>query len=381
MSAPLIVTDMEKKRKTIVFKHDFPVDVSLVPFIKYSHFSRKKNDKSNEKSTKQQQKNIIIGGKNSNGDAFYELFVDDNDSNSINYESFKKYYNKIFANLKWIGLDGARGTHSYLVQNNKYIVVFKFDQRYNVYDMENDKWMLKQDEKKFKHEINRSVLINDEIIVGSYEHALCFYFIGNDHITNPILIHKYTLKTQHVSFYGHGMCIIDFIKQESSQDKLYQTYKLKIILFGGIHNKDFLSSFLYLDVLLSYQDNKVLSLSINENLIDKKKIKLININQNTINNKRYFHFGFECVFNSKNEPIIIIIGGWDGYNDTIKKDINLFNCVTNELTRYQKVNPLYLVLLYCVLQEINSCVFFCLSIIVILYHRHCRLIVNVTLLS
>ena len=96
------------------------------PFIKYSYFCTKKNAKKNEKSTKQQQKNIIIGGfdRFCDGDGFYELFLDDNDSNSINYKSFKNYYNKTFANLKFIGLDNARNTHSYLVQNNKYIVVF-----------------------------------------------------------------------------------------------------------------------------------------------------------------------------------------------------------------------------------------------------------------
>ena len=73
MSAPLTVRDMEKKRKTIVFKLDFPVDVSYVLFTKYSHFCRMKNNKKNEKSRKQQQKNIIIGGYESNGDGFYEL--------------------------------------------------------------------------------------------------------------------------------------------------------------------------------------------------------------------------------------------------------------------------------------------------------------------
>lgn len=34
-------------------------------------------------------------------------------------------------------------------------------------------------------------------------------------------------------------------------------------------------------------------------------------------------FGFECIFNCKNEPIIVIIGG---YNDCAK-NIHLFNCV------------------------------------------------------
>ena len=102
---------MSNKPSSHVFKHDFPIDVSFVPFIKYSHFSRKKNDKKNEKSTKQQQKNIIIGGIWGNDDGFYELFVDDNDSNSINYKSFKNCCDKISANLKLIGLDNAMFTH------------------------------------------------------------------------------------------------------------------------------------------------------------------------------------------------------------------------------------------------------------------------------
>ena len=87
---------MSNKPSSRVFKDDFPVNVSHVSFIKYSHFSGKKNDKKNEKSTKQEQKHIIMGG-----DAFYQLFLDDDDSNSINYKSFKNYYNKIFG-LDWI---------------------------------------------------------------------------------------------------------------------------------------------------------------------------------------------------------------------------------------------------------------------------------------
>ena len=126
---------MSNKPSSHVFKHDFPRDVRGVPFVKYSHFWRKKNNKTNEKSIKQQQKYIIIGGCRSNGDGFYQLFLDDTDSNSINYKSFKNFYHKIFANLKFIGLNNADNTQSYLVQNNKYIVVFGgYDECYNVYD-------------------------------------------------------------------------------------------------------------------------------------------------------------------------------------------------------------------------------------------------------
>ena len=133
----------------------------------------------------------------------------------------------------------------------------------------------------------------------------------------------YKLKAKGVSFHNHAMCIIDFIKQD-------ETYKLTIILFGGKRNKDFLSSFLYLNILLSYQDSKILSLSIDENLIDKNEIKLINVQEKSM--EQFSEFGYECVLNSKNEPIIIIIGG-----PSTKTDIHLFNCVTHELSRQPQV--------------------------------------------
>ena len=326
---------MENKPSTFVFKHDFPIDVSMVPFTRYSYFATSINDEYYEQSPQQQQRNIVIGGRDNNVDGFCELIVDDN-RNSIHYKSFTNDYNRKFANSKHIGFKNAHFTRSYLVQNNKYILVFKLHKCYNVYDMENDKWLLKQGEKKLKYFPERGVLINDEIIIGSYDNELYFYFIGNDHITDPVLLHEYTLKTKKVSFFFHGMCIIDFIKQESSKNESQQTYAFKIILFGGFYKqRDFLSSFLYLDILLSYQDIELSSISIDENLIDKNEIKLINTNA-TQETRRY-NFGFECIVNSKNQPVIIMIGG------NKSQSIYLFNCVTYELTRHDKVRPLYCV--------------------------------------
>ena len=311
------------------------MNVYYVPFTQYSHFPTNLNDQQSPK----QRKNIIVGGYYSNDDGFYEFDVDDVGT-SINHKSFKNDYDKIFANLKCIGLKNAKDTNSYLVQNNKYIVVFGgIDEYYNVYDIENDKWLLTKGKKTLRHHLNRSVLINDEIIIGSSNEKLYFYFIGKDHITNPILIHVYMLNANGILFYKHGMCVIDFVQQESPKDKSYQTYKLKIVLFGGLRRKDFLSSFLCLDIVISYISNdkkfKLVSLAIDDNLIDKKKIKLINMNENTID--YYFSFGFECIVNSKNEPVIIIIGG----NDS--RCIHLFNCVTYELTRHQEVSQIHCV--------------------------------------
>ena len=256
-----------QSRLNVEYDCDFPIHVACVPFTGYSHFPANIDANITNQKSPPQKKNIIIGGIRGN-ECFYELNVHDT-GNSVNYKSFKCDYNKKFTNLKCIGLDNAMYTHSYLVQNNKYIVVFKKNQCYNVYDLENDIWLLKKGEKKLKHVYHhgsRSVLINDEILLISQHNQLQFYFIGNHHVTNPILIEKYTLKTNNVSFIQHGMCLIDLIKQESSQNQSYQTYTFKIFLFGG-YNNDFLKSFLCLDVLLSYQNVALANLSIDESII------------------------------------------------------------------------------------------------------------------
>ena len=260
-----------QSRLSVEYDCDFPIHVACVPFTGYSHFPANIDENGNNQKMSQQKKNIIIGGLRGE-ECFYELSVHDY-GNSIDYKSFKYDYNTQFTSLKHIGLDNAINTHSYLVQNNKYIIVFKNNQCYNVYDIHNDIWLLKNGEKELKHVYHhgaRSVLINDEILIISQYNQLQFYFIGNHHITNPILIDKYTLKTSNISFIQHGMCIIDFIKQESSQNELHQTYTFKIFLFGGYNNR-FLKSFLCLDVLLSYQDVTLVDLS-----IDEKRIKIVN---------------------------------------------------------------------------------------------------------
>lgn len=135
-----------------------------------------------------EQRNILKGG-------FHELIVDE-DANSINCESFENDCNQEFANLQCIGERDARYMHSYLVSNNKYLVVFYNNQLYNVYDMQNDKWMLNrvnQGEKGLSQndaEDSRSMVINDQIIILSKDMTVYFYFIGNDHSIDPVLIHE-----------------------------------------------------------------------------------------------------------------------------------------------------------------------------------------------
>ena len=319
----------KKVHSNTTVKHDFfPYDVSNIFFTRYSHWAR-----STTKENKMKQKNLIIGSSNCRSCGLYE-FVVNNETNSIEYESLSTDYNKKFANLEHIGYDNVQGIHSYLIRNNKYLVVFDENYCYNVYDMSNDKWLLDAGDKYLSASewtYSRSVLINDDIIIISQFKQLYFYFIGNNHIVDPILIRKYKLKTHKVSFNSHAMCIIDFTIEKHGQ------YKLKIMLFGGRQNEKALSSFLILDISLSYYHEKfhafkLKSLSIKENLVNKKKIQFKNMAKTGLYMNSWFSFGFECILNSKNEPIVVMIGGYCGGTS---RDIHLFNCVTNEL-RWQK---------------------------------------------
>ena len=165
----------------------------------------------------------------------------DSETHSIQFKSFENDYKQKFAKVNWIGLSDPKFTHLYLVDNNKYLVVFYCNQEYNVYDMENHVWINRLGTVYLSANstyYSRSVLINDEIIILSNLNHLYFYYIGNNCITYPQPIHQYTFKTQNVKHQRHGMCIIDFTRQESissSNDHLYPcyNYKLKILLFGG----------------------------------------------------------------------------------------------------------------------------------------------------
>ena len=344
------------------FGHDFPLQMSLVPFAKYSSFP------TNTPKTVQ-RRNIAVSCIDSvattyNLGGFTELILNNNcNTNSIDYKSFAIDYGKKYADVTFGGLDDAQFTHSYLIRNNKYFIVFRHDLHYNVYDMENDKWLLNQNEKTLSKNDSldsRSVLINDEIIIISTKHQLCFYFIGGDHITDPILIKQYQLTRRYgfVSFERHGMCIIDFIDINKSisnagddyinDDELFQKYKykIKIVLFGGC-NEYILSSFLFLDITLScsiIQPTR-LKLSIDDNWLGKNEITLNNIDTNKVKEQVWHDFGYDCLFNSKNEAIIVIIGGSSGkVADTgckMEKDIHLFNCKTYQLTCIKQVSYTY----------------------------------------
>ena len=75
----------------------------------------------------------------------------------------------------------------------------------------------------------------------------------------------------------------------------------------------------------------MITLSIDETLIDKNDIALSNCNKSEMQETQkswWRNFGFECMLNDRNEPIIVMI---DDLNP-LAQDIHLFNCVTHEFT-------------------------------------------------
>ena len=119
-------------------------------------------------------------------------------------KSFDKDYGKSNANMKQC-LGEDESFHAFLVRNNKYLMLYD-EVGLNVYDMINDKWLLKTCNTKFCFETwteERAILITDDIMVVSQDSMLEFYFIGKsqdvDHITNPLKLGSYdTIKCRNV---------------------------------------------------------------------------------------------------------------------------------------------------------------------------------------
>ena len=152
--------------------------------------------------------NIIVGGSEDFQTEFYEILLSDED-NSISYKSFKKDYKDYNANLKLIRINDGQYVQSFLVDNNKYVIVFREYYGYNVYDMLNDRWLLKANNKQFLGQ--KGILITDQIIATYQLIQVHFYYIGSNNISNPQHIKSFTLDTD-VDY--QGMCCTEFIKNE-----------------------------------------------------------------------------------------------------------------------------------------------------------------------
>ena len=189
-----------------------------------------------------------------------------------------------------------------------------------------------------------------------------FYSIAKryNHFLNPQLIAKYTIQTPDVMYAAHGMCCLEFdiINSQGEKAKAKQFYKLKILLFGNFNSGKFFESFLSLDINIDenyYTFSNMVNTSILE--IDERLIDFeIGINNNNNNNDRWinivpnekqffqrFGFGYQCLFNSKKEAIILIIGGC--YHDpddplitiSVNQSVIACNITTKKLQCKKKV--------------------------------------------
>lgn len=148
-------------------------------------------------------------------------------------------------------------------------------------------------------------------------------------------------------YLGHGMCLIG--SNFYNEKDISKGDSLKFVLFGGLDLR-FRDSIV--EVTVTFDTNKFQHLSdvnydnfesiitVTTESINKQKLRM---NKQCVNQaKRLFHqFGFECILNCKNEPVIAIIGSWEG-RDQPRRDIYLFNCITYELTAKKNVCNFYI---------------------------------------
>lgn len=285
----------------------------------------------------QDKPNIIVGGGayGMNATKFYQVVSGGGSlTNRITFKSFETDMMKPNANLTKIGYSkntGAKDTHSFLTKDQKHIIVLSYCNGYNVYDKENDKWLETTNSINWKFTFSqfaRSLLINDEIIVISEGRNLLFFSIAKryNHFLNPQLIAKYQIQTPNVEYKGHGMCCIgmDVIHNASNSKKQCFNYNIKIVLFGSFYGVKFLESFLLLNISINANyytflngiNSSCITCSENkidfgiDNHIEYNDGKWINMDPNDKSLESLAAFGFECVYNSKQEPIIIIVGGY-----------------------------------------------------------------------
>ena len=339
--------------------NEFSIDVHWNCLAHYSYFASNNATQSVRVAWQVKRRNIFVGGYDPKkvDDGFYELIVDDK-TNSIDYRSFTKNYNKKFANIKHIGLDRAKYTHAYLVHKNKFLIVFcGLKCTYNVYDMENDKWLIKFDEMRDCQYVHaRSVLINDELIIISVDRELHLYSIANDHITDPLFVDWYTLqlggttRVNRHTFSNHGMSIIDFKKHYNNKNNNIDrtininngvySCKLKMLLFGGMRALEVVNSFTFVDIDLVYILNspesdtfKLLKFKCKDNVVNMGHITYKNTNYYKMS-RQLSQFGYKCICNSKNETIVVTFGG---ATKAMSRKIYLYNCITNKIADKGKV--------------------------------------------
>ena len=283
------------------------------------------------------------------------------------------------ADLKKIGWDSARGVDSYFLEKDRYIAVLnKLEGEYNIYDISNDNWMINKNI-KLNVDIDgsaRSLLVCNKLFVLSCYRNIYIYSICND-ICNPQLIQTYKIKDKTKDYRFHGMCLF-----ECNELKDGKSIHFKILLFGGLYNHSFLKSFLELCIKLELNYENIYNSEFEISEKARKQVKCVNFDPQSKDcniENGYYDFGFECFLNSKNEPIIIIIGGYTGdyLDERVCYSLFEYNIVYNELFLYGKVKCFVLDTLFCCGFYSHVYIFaMCLHLICLVFFFACITYIN-----
>lgn len=334
-----------------------PYTMSYVPFARPSGMPGLPHN--------QPKRNIICGGTDmANATSFYEIILSRATNPTANFISIEHEYMKINANLNKSGSRLTRSCdmkslHSHLTSNEKYVIAIQDTWGYNVYDLENDNWLLSLNNTTVMQDAlpratERSLLINDEIIAISEGNNIHFYSIAGDRLKNPQLIAKHNIKTDKLGYACHGMCCIGFDDVKQGKDNSFDSYTCKIVLFGGAfgYGQKLFQSFVVFNIKVNRSRYKIKLDSINEEKINfdmdnskSNREKWVNIDPNNDVYNNYFDFGFECIYNAKQEAVILIIGGMDmlctmgnGDHSNCDKCVITCNLVTKKVVRMANVS-------------------------------------------
>ena len=160
-------------------------------------------------------------------------------------------------------------------------------------------------------------------------------------LLKPKLIKKYNLISDietNVEYKYHGMVCKDIkikkLKKKYNYDNNnkpnnYKRYDLKILLFGGSDN-GFKIKPSSIELSINYKYNNITD----NNNFDSINIKdkSITLNSKTIKSRNWYQFGYVSFLNTKEERIILIVGGLRS-----SKSVFLYNTTTNEINTAKDV--------------------------------------------
>ena len=335
------MSDTKQKSKFDLFPLEYdleyPYDVSFIPFVQ-SSVSCNDDIYSNHEDPFM----CIFGGTRENQTLLVELkcnIQDKNDkidpitNNNINTKEIEFIkHEKI--DTSDIGMNKGEYVRSLLIKNDtkygKCIIVIVFTARYNVYLMNENKWLFGNENKEMAglYEMGwmgsfRTLFFDNHLLIISRKEWLFFYDLTNFD-KEMKLIKKYDIGDE---YQYHGMECIEKNKNN-----------IKIVLIGGYDSGPFFQSFLQCDInIAATRENSKNSTNGYEITIEQKQLELNLDNvKNELDCDTFTNFQMQTLnmLNMKNERIIAIIGG---INDS--QSLMLFNYDKMSVTRYKDILP------------------------------------------